>query len=242
MDLNKLFQFVFPSGSSTDADVNFFDNEKLILTEIKKHDAVLGCTPWITNRKIIEALSDLEYGTCIVTDKNSMKKYIKDYLDDFNEITTLDFDISQLPNNNSYFDGNELPGKNTSSIRVFGKPKEGITPLLHYKFLILCDIDNDKNINLKSVIAGSFNLSNNATSSRELLLILKDSHIVKSFYYEWAKAFLLSENINDFSKEEINPEFLRENSAQEIIDNIDKENKWLEREEMKSNGLDAFYN
>ncbi len=242
MNLNKLFQFVSPPGGSGDANINvsFFDNEELIIKEINKYNAVLGCSPWITNNKIIKALADLEFGTCIVTDKNSMNNYIKDYLDKFNSIKTLDFDISQLPNN-SYFDGNEIPGKNTSSIRVFGKLKEGITPLLHYKFLILCRIDEDGKINPKSVITGSFNLSSNASNSRELLLTLKNPKAVRCFYYEWAKAFLLSENINSFSKEEINPEFLHENSAQDIIDNIYNENQWLDAEELKSRGLGAFY-
>lgn len=241
MDLNKLFQFVFPSGNCTDVDVNFFDNEELILNHIKKHDAVIGCVPWITNHKIIKALSELKYGTCIITDKNSMKGYIKRYLAKFNEIKTLDFEISRLPTNNSYFDNNEIKGNNTSSIRVFGKPKKGITPLLHYKFLILCDIDNEKNIVLRSVIAGSFNLSSNATNSREMLLTITEPYIVKCFYYEWSKAFILSENVNNFSKVEIDPEFLNQNTAKEIIKNIDDENRWLEWEEMKSLRMDENY-
>jgi|GEM_PF-6021615 len=166
MNLNQLFQFISPPGGSGDVnvDVSFHDNEKLIIKEINKHGAVLGCSPWITNNNIIESLINLEFGACIVTDKNSMNNYVGGYLGRFNKIRTLSFDVSQLPKN-SYFERNEVLGKNTSAIRVFGKLMGGVTPLLHYKFLILCDVDENGNINPKSVITGSFNLSSNASNS-----------------------------------------------------------------------------
>ncbi|TNZ68409.1 hypothetical protein CGK41_23860 [Vibrio parahaemolyticus] len=240
LDLNKLFQFIFPGGSSENVNVNFFDNEEWFIKEIGNYDVVLGCVPWFTNREIIKELMSKK-GVCIVTDKNAMGKYIEKRLPLFKKIPTLKFDVSKLPSNNSYFDGRELQGTNTSSIRVFGMPKKDFTPMLHYKFFIMCDIDENQDILVKSVITGSFNLSDNATNSREVLLKISDEHVVQCFYYEWAKAFILSENVEKYSKTELNPEFLPETSADELIAVIDKENAWLDWESTIAGGLSALY-
>jgi len=240
MDLNKLFQFTFPGGASENIKVNFFNNKEWFIKEIGKYDVVLGCVPWFTNRGIIKELTSKK-GVCIVTDKNAMGQYIEGRLPLFNNIPTLKFDVSKLPSNNSYFDGRELQGTNTSSIRVFGKPEKDFTPILHYKFFVMCDIDENQDILVKSVITGSFNLSDNATNSREVLLKISDEQVVQCFYHEWAKAFMLSENINKYSKTELNPEFLPETSADELVAVIDKENAWLDWESTIARGLSALY-
>lgn len=145
MDLNKLFQHASPLGNCHDLRVSFDENEKLITEEISKHDAVVGCTPWLTNIRIIDALTKLEHGACIVTDKNAMKKYKNRYLTRLNRIKPLDFDISDLPDTNFYFDQMVKYESNTSSVRVFGKPSANkyINPYLHYKFLIFCKINRE---------------------------------------------------------------------------------------------------
>ncbi|MDS1911679.1 phospholipase D-like domain-containing protein [Vibrio parahaemolyticus] len=240
MDLNKLFQFISPGGVSENIQVNFFNNEEWFINEIGGCDVVLGCVPWITNREIIKKLTSKK-GVCIVTDKNAMSKYISRRLALFNDIPTFKFDVSMLPCNNSYFDGRELQGTNTSAIRVFGKPEKDFTPMLHYKFFVMCDKDENEDILVKSVITGSFNLSDNATNSREVLIKISDKHVVQCFYHEWAKAFILSENINEYSNTELNPEFLLESSADELVAVIDKENAWADWESTIARGLNALY-
>lgn len=245
MDFNKLFQHIGTVGISKEIDLSFFDNEDFIIDEIGKYDAVVGCCPWLTNGKIIEALGMLSSGACIVTDKNAMSKYIDRSLDKLNKIKALEFETTDLPNSNFFFDQLLRDGANTSAVRVFGKPSTHPTekPILHYKFLVLCEVNkiSRNKIEPKSVITGSFNLSKNATKSREMMLTIKDRYIVQCFYDEWAKAYILSENINSFSSEEINPEFLAANSEREILDKIEAENIWVEKHEEIFNGLSRLY-
>lgn len=248
MDLNRLFQFITPvreAGSKT-IDVNFCDNEKLILQKIKEHDTVLGCTPWLTNKNILNGLSMLEHGACIVTDKNAMAPYVSGYLKKFRKIKALEFEVADLPNNNFYFDQLVIHGKNSSAVRVFGLPTgtQKKNPYLHYKFLIFCDIEKDSKTLLhpKMVLAGSFNLSNNATYSREMILSIYDEHAVNCFFYEWSKAFMLSENVNRYSPTDLDPEFISASSAQEIIDKLDAENIWIDNMSLVDAGLSRLYN
>lgn len=74
-----------------------------------------------------------------------------------------------------------------------------------------------------------------------MILSVSNPHVIQSFFYEWAKAFTLSENINNYSKTEINPEFLTANTAEEILEKIIAENKWISGYEIESAGLSRLY-
>ncbi|EDM61162.1 hypothetical protein A79_0902 [Vibrio parahaemolyticus AQ3810] len=223
-------------NSDEGVSVSFADNEKFLCSKLKGSKAVVGCAPWFSNRNIIKALSESEYGVSIVLDKSTMprfdngnlKKNIKS-----NQITVYskncapeNFLFTPLPflhssvNFEFFFGKKDDVSENYDSFRVIGRDQssEGYKTLFHYKFLVICDV-KIKNEFLElipvSVLCGSFNFTENSTYCREALLHIETKNVVQGFFDEWSRVYIRSENIENYGSE-LSPEFLHVNSEGEL--------------------------
>lgn len=229
-DLNKLFKIRSHTKKSHDGiTVSFDENVEYVCSKIKKSQVVVGCAPWFSNKRIIKALSNVSDGISIILDKSTLNQYIRSNSAsclDVNEVKQFYFEplpikISSLPTDFNYtpIDAESI---NKCAFRVIGRDQsqQEYKTFFHYKFLVFCEITKSQNIiqdiSPKSVICGSFNFSENAAESREALLYIENSDVALEFYDEWARAFILSENVENFG-EELNPEFLPAKTEEEVL-------------------------
>lgn len=82
---------------------------------------------------------------------------------------------------------------------------------MHHKFIVLCrEVESEPhtymNYNPYEVWTGSFNFTKNAGSSFENAIVLKDVHLVKAFFSEFAQIAALSEPL-DWESEWVQPQW-----------------------------------
>ncbi|MEI5639073.1 MULTISPECIES: hypothetical protein [unclassified Pseudoalteromonas] len=235
-NLNLLFENRSQSIESHGGIKAYFDsNEDVIVDLILNSNAVIGCCPWLFNNKILAALKKLKYGSSIVIDKSEASKYKLKQSKLYGDINPLSFNVNVLPSD-FHLTALPLDSINQDSVRVFGRDQSGPDKksLLHYKFLVLCNVNEDKGVITKilpkTVIGGSFNFSQNSTDCRESTLIMENEGVANDFFQEWARAYMLSENIKTYSCE-LNPEFLVANTEEEVINQLRDENLIIEQRE-----------
>jgi hypothetical protein len=233
-NLNKLFKNRSHSKEAhNEVTVSFDENVEYICSKIENSEVVIGCAPWFSNKKIFNSLIKVSEGISIVLDKSTVNKSIKSnsttWVDHdikpkkstLYEFNALPFNLSLLPTDFEYtpFEDNVI---NKCSFRVVGRDQstQKNKTLFHYKFLIICEVNKSDDMIIKiipkSVICGSFNFSNNAEQSREALLHIENTDVAQEFYDEWARAYMLSENIEKFSKD-LNPEYLPAKTEEEVL-------------------------
>lgn len=235
-NLNLLFENRSQSTESHGGIKVYFDsNEDVIVDLILNSEAVIGCCPWLFNEKILVALKKLKYGASIVIDKSEASKYNLKNSNLYNGINALRFNVNVLPSD-FHLTAMPLDSINQDAIRVFGRDQSGPDKksLLHYKFFILCNVNEDNGVITKllpkTVIGGSFNFSKNSTDCRESTLIMENEGVANDFFEEWARAYMLSENIKTY-RHELNPEFLLATTEEEVINQLRDENLIIEQRE-----------
>ena len=206
------------SATSSDESISvYFRNlEDELLSKINEYPIVVGCIAWLTNEKILKALSAKSRVSIIIQKEDFLRPDVGNWSG--KKLRRLYGDLPPGPrNNNAYAEiwGNLLSQLNygyaweAEPIRWagnFNTEKNPAFPRMHNKFLVFCDENSVSTkyedlhlIEPKSVWTGSFNLTNNATQSLENAIYVKDSKIVEAYFAEWQYIFGLSESIpNEF--------------------------------------------
>jgi len=151
----------------------FFQNlEAELLQVIQSADALVGCVAWLTNSTILTALA--EKPVSIVVQNES-------FLSPGNKCTRRDVRTLYKRLQNDF---------KIDPIRVNGKKKRGIKPLMHHKFLIsLTQCPETFQYKPQAVWTGSFNLTKNSTLSMENAVLIRDPVLAQSYYTEWEQVY-----------------------------------------------------
>ena len=217
----KIFSQPNNTSSKDGAISVYFRNlEKELVCNISKFPIVVGCVAWLTNERVLNALSSRKRVSVIIQKEDFLRPDTGNWLG-----TKLRKMYASLPQGaSSIVDTGEVWGNLLSSlnshsnwesepVRWVGNlntDKNPAFPRMHNKFLVFCDEQkvpgNDPDydeeytiIKPKAVWTGSFNLTDNATRSLENATYIEDLDIVNAYYAEWQYIFALSESIpNEF--------------------------------------------
>jgi hypothetical protein len=208
--------------TSSDAKISVYFRkiEDELIRKINEYPVVVGCVAWLTNERILKALSGRKRVSVIIQKEDFLRPDSGNWSG-----RKLREMYASLPlGAASFFATGEFWGSVLSSLNYnwswtsepvrwlgnFNTEKNPAFPRMHNKFLIFCDIDeigaNDSHFDKghieivpRGVWTGSFNLTDNATRSLENATYIKDLEIVNAYYAEWQHIFALSESIpNEF--------------------------------------------
>lgn len=197
-----------PCAHSTNISVYFKNIEQELITKINEADAVFGAVAWMTNPKIISAISR-KRASIIVQKEDFLRPDMEDKGDwkanlrkSYDKINGFDrFEIGGLVANLSYCGDPSIEG-----VRCVGNhnsDKNPAFPRMHNKFMVFAKmVDSDKSEFIPKVVepyavwTGSFNFTANATNSLENAVYITDPKIVSAFFVEFSKIVALSEPLD----------------------------------------------
>lgn len=227
MNLNEVFNNNKETSSGA-VYVGSNDHENTVCNFIKSHDAVVGCSMYLTNDKIIKVIEDTQIPVSIIVDKCSMRKLFdkyewkkKKYEKCFGRFNILQHKVTYRigffsPETESFV------VKNDSAVRYLGVAES--SQYLHHKFLVGCSIVGGE-ITPMEVLNGSYNFSKNSKLSRENILKISDEKIARHFFEEWETALVLSEKKCDGN--EFSPDLLTHSTYLEIKKLMTEEDEHL---------------
>ncbi|MBW4621498.1 MAG: hypothetical protein KME17_19325 [Cyanosarcina radialis HA8281-LM2] len=219
----KAKRFAQPNNvTSSDAKISvYFRNiEDELICKINEYPIVVGCVAWLTNERILKALSSKKRVSVIIQKED----FLRPDSGNWSGRKLREMYASLPPGPSCCYATGEMWGNLLASLNSnwgwesepvrwlgnFNTEKNPAFPRMHNKFLIFCDIceiiGNDSSFDEghieivpRAVWTGSFNLTDNATRSLENAMYIKDLEIVNAYYTEWQYIFALSESItNEF--------------------------------------------
>lgn len=208
--------FVFPSPKpikSNSAVEIYFDNfVNVLCAEIRKHDVIVGCVAWLTEKTILTALQGKNV-SFVVTKQDWLRPDLgsknprKDLLPYYAKLKN-DFCRYWLPD--------PLPEMSFAgdptfdSVRCVGEAKSTYPLLCHHKFAVFGKwiVSNDKPpvVQPTAVWTGSFNWTVSGGNNLENAVILRDSVVAEAYFQEWARALAISEPL-DWEHQYVAPEW-----------------------------------
>jgi len=126
---------------------------------------VVGCIAWLSNKDILKAMATKK-GCCIVCTKDKLTKGIR---------------------NQTAYSGLK-PAYPGGAVRVVGGGSGWHKSLMHHKFLVGLDTNGIP----IWVTNGSFNMTENATTNLENLMIMEDAEVAKCYFDEFKRVHALS--------------------------------------------------
>jgi len=169
VNLNKLI--TGGRGPKTVGDSTFiFDTvqiQKFLINRIKRSDThfVMGCAAWLTNTKILQALSSLRGVSMICTrDKVARTKSSKEKYKKLRKHAGI------------------------PTIKLLGCGRGRSASLMHHKFLIGMDAHE----NPIWVSTGSFNLTESACTNIENLQVIENPAVAKIYMQEFKRLFTIA--------------------------------------------------
>ena len=196
---------VDPKDNSIETEsvsVYFRDLEERLIDCIGKYDAVVGCVAWLTNERILDALSKVE--CAIVVQKENWNNRLRLMYDNLN--FSLDrYWVGGVISNMSVACDPTIQG--VRCVGNYNYEKKPAFPRMHNKFLVFCETyegaDNEEDgdfhppgIIPKCVWTGSFNLTQNAVLSLENAVILRQPEIANAYFNEWLQIEAISEPLD----------------------------------------------
>jgi len=141
---------------------------KSILKNINRKDTtfVVGCVAWLSNKRILSALSKKD-GVCFVCTKDKLLK---------------------RKSNRAAFKLLKPCFPDSTPIRTVGTGRGKLKSLLHHKFIIGCSEDATP----LWVMNGSFNMTESAMTNIENMMLFNDAKVAKAFYDEFCRVFKIS--------------------------------------------------
>lgn len=201
-------------ATSGNVEVVFRDLEERLVQEIQGADFVVGCVAWLTNRRILEALGEVE--CCIIVQKEDFLR--PDISGSKTELQALyNLILNRRHRGEFWFPLSEMSthGDNgIEGVRCVGNHNASRSPAFpraHHKFVVFgnrrpterleVDVDEDApswcnldcEFSFDRVWTGSFNFTHNAGASFENALLVRDYRIARSFLGEFAQLAALSE-------------------------------------------------
>lgn len=203
--------------TSGNVEVVFRDIEERLIQEINGADFVVGCVAWLTNRRILQALGDVE--CCIIVQKED---FLRPDID--GNKTELQRLYNLLSNKRARFEfwaplSEMSSGGDTGveAVRCVGNhnaSKSPVFPRAHHKFVVFgnrrpsdrLEVDTEESappwssldceFSFDRVWTGSFNFTHNAGASFENALLVRDDRIARAYLGEFAQIAALSEPLN----------------------------------------------
>lgn len=222
----NVLRFADHSLSTSAASVNFRDCEGAVVRFIEAHDAVFGCVAWLTNRKILSALS--KKSAQIVVQKEDFLRpepsvdwrgwvrpaydaicgFDRGWLHLRTEPTRSRWSIDRM----SYACDTTVAG-----VRCFGVrgDRSKTPPRMHHKFAVGCSLmdvadggggDPIVTATPLRVLTGSFNWTENGGHSLENVVVLNDPVIAAHYLAEYEQILCCSEPL-DWRAEYVDPEW-----------------------------------
>lgn len=207
----------------------FRDIEFQLVNRIGEADMVVGCVAWLTNERVIDALSRVKHGVALVVQKEN---YLRP---DRGRPAEVEFGRKlrglygrlKMPFGRDRFPGvvgrlSEDRDQTLDPVRCagpFNYTKDPASPRMHHKFLVFCRMgptrfDDPRGrfdapylpIEPYAVWTGSYNFTQNGSRSIENALLIKDERIARAFYDEWGQMEAISEPL-DWSSGACDPEW-----------------------------------
>lgn len=198
------------SIETKDVDV-FFKNIKAILrSKITKSKLIVGCVAWLTDTDILKSLAKTK--TSIIVQKEDFLR--PDSMGDGKDHLRALYSKIDSTCERYSFENTVLPKMSycgdpcLGGIRCVGNhnsDRNPAHPRMHNKFIVFCKIGKNK-IQPQSVWTGSFNFTNNACSSFENAVFLKNKKIAMAYFKEFGQIAALSEPL-DWQSKWIAPEW-----------------------------------
>jgi len=170
-DESRKHQNVFVRGSKKIHVI--FDGSRIkaaVIRMVNKPETcfVVGCIAWLSNKDILKAMAQKK-GCCIVCTKDRLTKGIR--------------------NQTAY--AAIKPAYPGGTIRVVGEGRGWCKSLMHHKFL--CGL-NATGTPIW-VTNGSFNMTENATTNLENLMVMEDPDIARCYFDEFKRVHALSKEL-----------------------------------------------
>lgn len=202
---------------SSDVSVFFRNLEDELIFKINTYPIVVGCIAWLTNEKILKALSKKQRVSIVIQKEDFLRPDSGQWSGE--KLRKMYADLPAGPS--CYYATAEDWGSllmqlnynwcwTSEAIRWMGNfntDKKSAFPRMHNKFLVFCDVETDNSddslpkltIVPQAVWSGSFNFTDNSTRSLENAIYITNPNIVNAYYEEWEHIFALSESIpNEF--------------------------------------------
>jgi hypothetical protein len=201
----------FASEAADDCKVQAFvgDIEARLEALIRRADMVVGCMAWLTNQRIIKALSDLPLGCQVIVQKEDWMR------PDTAPRSRFYAGLRQAYDSMPLVRRDELPGMASQlsycgdaeceAVRCAGVIGEGMQPRMHHKFLVFLRKFNGV-LTPHAVWTGSFNATENATRSRENGVYIRSETLAEFYALEWSRALAMSEPL-DWNAKYIAPQW-----------------------------------
>jgi hypothetical protein len=198
-------------STQTETTSVFFRNlEEELIQLILKAQVVIGCVAWLTNERILQALSKVK-GVSIIVQKEDLLR--PDIASDYRFAEKLRVLYQALPGtlDRQYdFDTilsqlNYCTDGSIEAVRCVGnynQDKSPSFPRSHHKFVLFCDYEDDEDgqcdshIRPYAVWTGSYNFTKTAGESFENALVLREEEIIQAYYHEYSQIAALSEPLN----------------------------------------------
>ena len=190
--------------------------EDELIEKLSEAHCVLGCVAWLTNFRILCALSKL-YTVHIVVQKEDFLRPDPDSSGTWK--TRLREAYAALPDclyryeipfcgHISYCGSNDF-----GSVRCAGghnRDRLPAFPRMHHKFLIFCSVDRESGwqpcVRPYAVWTGSFNMTHNSERSRENAVYIESPAIAWMYLAEFAGVLSISEPL-DWEEDWVEPEW-----------------------------------
>lgn len=142
--------------------------QNALVRNIKRADTVyiVGCCAWLSNKRILKTMAECVKGVTLIVTKDKL--------------------CNRKPNQAAYA---KLSGCYAGGvIRTVGSGRGRFKSLLHHKFLVGLD-ENREPIWVSN---GSFNLTENAVTNIENVMIFDDPEIATDFFDEFKRIYAIS--------------------------------------------------
>lgn len=211
------------TSANKDVTVYFRDIEQNLLNHIEVSECVVGCVAWLTNSKLLSALSSVPNVSIIVQKEDFLRPDLNSGDHWRGKLRAM---YARLNCNLTRYEFPGIVGKLSTAtdptivpVRCVGnynRDKNPAFPRMHHKFIVFCRTEvaqqqnimydeQEEEIGLEffpesvkpyAVWTGSFNFTENAVRSLENGLYLTDPNIVQAYYDEWARTMAVSEQLD----------------------------------------------
>lgn len=202
-------------------ETHFDHIQEIYCDLINGSEVAVGAIAWLTNRAVLKSLN-MQRRVAIVVQKEdflrcdnprtAFPKRLSDLRMRYSKLKGIDHlefsdtypgvqedsadycDAVQhwLFNASGEFQGSGDPIRSLG----FRSDKNRTSPKLHHKFLVLGDWSHGLIMHPNCVVTGSFNLTENATQSRENIVVIRDRKIALAYLSEWAQLWCISEPLD----------------------------------------------
>lgn len=208
----------------------FKDIEDALVEEIGRHSMAVGCVAWLTNSKILAALSGMESVSIVVQKEDFLrpdldrgridnwKRRLRDQYGSLRSSFERHMFTESILSEMSCCTDPIVDAVRCAGVRG-GKHVDGATPRMHHKFIVFIDRHSNEekssdqgkrsygyNHDPVSVWTGSFNFTANSTASIENAVLIQSRAAAKSYMLEWGQVAALSEPL-DWTSEYVDPEW-----------------------------------